>query len=38
MNENIYTDCYYMLDMNASHYNTNRASLLLPGEGQDEGI
>ena len=26
------------LDANVNHHNTNRASLLPPGEGQDEGI
>ena len=38
MKENIYTDCNYTLDMNASHYNINRASPLPPGEGQGEGV
>ena len=38
MKENIYTDCNYTLDMNASHYKINRASPLPPGEGQGEGV
>ena len=38
MKENIYSDYIYTLEMNASHYNTNRASPLPLGEGQGEGV
>jgi len=38
MKENIYSDCYYTLDMNAMHHETNRTSPLPQGEGQGEGV
>jgi hypothetical protein len=31
-------NAYRMLEMNVYRFNKNRASLLPPGEGQDEGI
>jgi hypothetical protein len=38
MNENIYINGYCKVDRNISHHKINRAFLLPPGEGQDEGI
>ena len=37
MNKQRYRSHYSARDMNTDHRGINKASLLLPGEGQDEG-